>query len=126
MDLKQEAKHKRLNHDDLKVSQATGHIQSLKTDEAIRAMDEIQVPERIIIDDPEEFRAAIGQAQMEEVEFIEVSDRLFKFLVKNNKTPYITYGSPGIKVYKAGTKDELDRIDRMNAQEYHEHVSRKV
>ena len=81
------------------------------------------VPE--VIDNPEDFRMAIGQAQMEHHDSIEVSEKVFNYIIKNNKTKYFTYGSPGIKVYKVGTKEALDREESMSAEAYHDMVTRK-
>ncbi len=78
-----------------------------------------------IIDNPEDFRMAVGNAQMNGEDSIEVSDKVFNYIIKNNKTKYFTYGSPGIKVYKVGTKDELDREESMTSEAYHDMITRK-
>ena len=81
------------------------------------------VPE--IIDNPEDFRMAIGNAQMNGEDAIEVSEKVFKYIIKNNKTKYFTYGSPGVKVYKVGTKKDLDAEEKMGAEAYHDMITRK-
>jgi hypothetical protein len=79
-----------------------------------------------VIDNPEDFRMAVGNAQMNGEDSIEVSEKVFNYIIKNNKTKYFTYGSPGIKVYKVGTKCELDREESMGAEAYHEMITRKA
>lgn len=74
---------------------------------------------------PEDFRVALGQAQMEGFDHITVSEKLFNFLVKNNKTRYLTYGTPGIKIYKEGTKDECDSEDSMSFDIYNDYLVKK-
>jgi len=91
---------------------------------------EKEKPEVEIIDDPESFRMAIGHAQMAKSEgtgdgCIEVSERMFKYLIRNQKTRYITYGDPGIKVYLAGTRAEMDKEDMMNCEEYSKYMNEK-
>jgi hypothetical protein len=85
-------------------------------DEKVVALEE---PKKII-DSPEEFRLAIGQAQMEGEDSMEVGEKLFKYLLKNSKSPYLTYGDPGIKVYLAGTREKYEREDAMNAEAFME------
>lgn len=78
-----------------------------------------------VIDNPQDFRMAIGRAAMEGEEYIEVSEKLFKYLLKNSKSPYLTYGDPGIKVYLAGTREEIEREERMSAEQYAEYIGKK-
>lgn len=75
-----------------------------------------------VIDNPNDFQYAIGRAQMAMQEgdgedFVEVSEELFKYLVKNQKTSYLTYGSPGIKVYLAGTREACEIRDSLSAED---------
>lgn len=77
------------------------------------------------IDDLDSFRIAIGHAQMDQQEYIEVGPRLFKYLTKNTKTEYVTYGDPGIKVYLKGTREENERLDRMTAEQKHNYLLTK-
>lgn len=73
--------------------------------------------EGVVVDNPEDFRMAVGHAQMAHAEYIEVSARMFEYLVKNNKTEYITYGSPGIKVYKEGTREKIEAWERLSPEQ---------
>lgn len=49
--------------------------------------------------------------------YVEVTDVFFKALTKGQKTSYLTYGMPGIKIYRAGTKAECDADDNLPADE---------
>lgn len=75
-----------------------------------------------IIDNPSDFQYAVGKAQMAMQEgdggdYVEVSKELFEYLVKNQKTPYITYGDPGVKVYLAGTREACEERDKLSAED---------
>jgi predicted metal-binding transcription factor (methanogenesis marker protein 9) len=76
------------------------------------------VEEITFVDDPESFRMAIGAAQMNDQEYIEVGEKLFKYLLKNSKSKFLTYGSPGIKIYLQGTREQLERESKMSAEQY--------
>jgi hypothetical protein len=78
-----------------------------------------------LIDNPEDFRMAVGQAAMNGEEYVEVSEKLFKYLLKNSKSRYLTYGDPGIKVYKVGTREENEKIDKMSADAFLEYDSKQ-
>lgn len=103
----------------LKDAQALGELHTMP--------EVLDVPqERLeisgVIDNPEDFRMAVGNAQLDGVEHLEVSEKLFKYLLKNSKSRYITYGNPGVKVYLAGTKDKYDYEDSLNAEAHHEYL----
>lgn len=49
--------------------------------------------------------------------YLEVTDMFFKALTKGQKTSYLTYGKPGIKIYRSGTKAECDAEDNMSADD---------
>lgn len=49
-----------------------------------------------------------------------VSEELFQALANGRKTNYLTYGSPGVKVYRAGTKADIDAEENMGLVEFHE------
>ena len=109
------AKPRQRTLDQFGIAESLGELHTMpEIDEKV--IDPTQAP--AIIDNPEDFRIAIGQAAMEGEDHVEVSEKLFKYLVKNSKTRYLTYGEQGIKVYKAGTKDENDKIDKMSAESY--------
>ena len=67
----------------MKQAEAMGEI---KTMPEVTLPPPVQVVEKSsVIDNPEEFRMAIGNAQMEGLEYIEVTEKLFKYLMKNQK-----------------------------------------
>lgn len=66
-------------------------------------------------ENPEEFARAVAFAQADGDGEIEVSQKLFDFLVKNNKTKYLTYGNPGVKVFVEGTKEKIKKDESMDA-----------
>jgi hypothetical protein len=70
-----------------------------------------------VIDNPQDFQAAIGHAQMAGQDYVEVSDRMFSYLVKNSATEYLTYGNPGVKVFKEGTRDKIVEFESLNPDE---------
>ena len=108
--------------DEFGIAEAVGELNTLAGEfEPTKEAKE----ETNIIDNPEDFRIAIGQAEMNGEKFVEVSEKLFKYLVKNSKTRYITYGDGGIKVYKAGTKEENDYIDKLTAEQYIEYIAKQ-
>lgn len=51
---------------------------------------------------------------------LEVSDKFFSALVKGRKVDSITYGDPGVRVYRVGHKDRLDKEERLSAEAYRE------
>ena len=108
-----------------KESEAMGDIKTLP--ETVEAQEQAKLEQSIeMIDTPDKFASAIGNAQLDGLEYVEVEERLFKHLVKNSKTPYITYGKPGIKVYKRGTREELEKIDDMSAESYSTYLAKKT
>ena len=107
-----------------KDAEALGQVRSMpEVKESVMSLEPIQSHD--IIDTPDKFQQAIGNAQLDDLDYIEVEEKLFKHLVKNSKTEYLTYGKPGIKVFKRGTRDEILRKDEMSADRYHDFVSRK-
>lgn len=71
----------------------------------------------MVIDNPDEFRLRVGQAQMEGIKYLIVTEKLFSYLTKNSPDLYMTYGVPGVKVYKEGMKDKADAIDSRTAEQ---------
>jgi hypothetical protein len=65
---------------------------------------------------------AIGQSQLAGRDYLEVSERLFRYLTKDPNTKSLTYGSPGIKVYVKGTREEIERLERMSVEQYNQHL----
>lgn len=106
----------------LKDGEASGKIRTMP-EAKIQETFEIEKPK--VISTPDDFRIALGNAQLDGEDYIEVDEKLFKYLLKNNKSKYLTYGDPGIKVYLAGTKGMYDLEDKMSAEQYHEYITKK-
>lgn len=105
------------------IAESIGEIYTMpELDESLVNVDEKEVT---YVDDPESFRMAIGAAQMQGEEYIEVGEKLFKYLLKNSKSKYLTYGAPGIKIYLKGTREALEREEKMSGEQYLEHVSKQ-
>lgn len=100
---------------DFANAEAAGHLKSMPMSKA--NMVETSAYEEKVVDNPEDFRIAIGHAQMAGKDFVEVSEELFNYLVKNNPTEYITYGSPGVKVFKEGTRAKIESLERLSPEE---------
>jgi hypothetical protein len=96
-------------------AEANGQIKSMPVSKAnIVEVEEVDVK---VVDNPHDFNMAIGHAQMAGRDYLEVSEELFNYLVKNNQTDYLTYGSPGVKVYRAGTKEKIERLEKLSPDE---------
>lgn len=109
--------------DEFKKAEALGQIKTMPAEKELPAPVE---PEPIeIVNDPASFAAAIGNAQMEDIDSIEVGEKLFKHLMRNSKAKYLTYGNPGIKVYLAGTRDQIEREENMSAEAYGDMMARR-
>ncbi len=101
--------------DEFDLAESLGEIRTMPEQPEIKIEVKEEDP---LIDDPQEFRIAIANAQFNDTDFVEVSERLFKHLLKNAKTNYFTYGDPGVKVYLAGTRLKHEKEDKMNAEDY--------
>lgn len=106
---------KRTSLNPFKESEAKGEMHSMP--ELPEEIIDYKEPEKLC-GTPEEFRTAVGRAQLDGLDYVEVTEELFNYLVKNQKTNYLTYGSPGIKVFKKGTREQLLREDLMKSEEW--------
>lgn len=88
-------------------------------------LDEKPQREDVTIDNTEDFRLAVGTAQMDGIEYVEVGEKLFKYLLRGAKTRYLTYGNPGIKVFLKGTMDDILDEEEMSAEDYGNVVARR-
>lgn len=105
-------------------AEAVGQVKSLpEVKEEAKA--EVFEQSHAVIDTPDKFQEAIGNAQLDGLEYIEVEEKLFKHLVRNSPTEYLTYGKPGVKVFKRGTREAILKKDNLSAEAYHDFVSRK-
>lgn len=116
------AKGKLTPQDEFGIAESLGQIMTMPE---INEATIQPTKETSFVDTPEEFRMAIGALQMSGEDTLEVGPKLFKYLLKNSKTPYLTYGSPGIKVYLQGTKKECDRVDKLSAEAYIDYVAKQ-
>jgi len=99
----------------------------MKKQETLPIMEEIKqnavnagVPDTIA-----EFEKTVSDRLFSGFDFIEVSERIFKHYCVDPNTGYFTWGKPGIKVYRVGTKDEFDKIDRMKSEDYAAYLDNK-
>lgn len=74
----------------------------------------VEAKSDVVIDNPADFREALSQAQLHEVEYLVVSPKLFAYLSNNKETPWINYGEPCVRVYKEGTKDDCDVCESLS------------
>lgn len=61
-----------------------------------------------------QFRNALSAAQLAKKTYLEVSEEIFTFLANGEVTNYINYGTPTIRIFRPGTKEEIERRERMN------------
>lgn len=108
---------------DFTKAEALGHIQTMPE---LTEATKVEVPKSDVIDNPEDFRMAIAEAQMAGADHVVVSERVLKYLLRGNKSESLTYGEPGIRVFLEGTKDEIERVERFSAEQYHEHHIKKM
>lgn len=76
----------------------------------------------------EDYPGALIRAQMNDEEYIIVSAELYahpRIGGKTNKNSFTT-GNPGIRVWKEGCKEEDERIEKMKAEEFHEHYAKQL
>lgn len=104
---------------DAKEAEVFGKIKTLPT--IPTAPEPVVEPDKVA-KTPTEFQDALARAQFattngEGKDYVIVDDQLFRFLMKNHKGTYLTYGDPGVKVYLEGKKEEADMIEAMTAEE---------
>lgn len=61
------------------------------------------------------FEAKVSSAKLNGEEFVETTEDVFKYITKNHPTQYLTYH--GIRVYLKGTREEIEREERMSIDE---------
>lgn len=96
-------------------AEAAGHIKTMPASKA--NIVETKEEDFKVIDNPTDFQYAVGNAQMSGRTYLEVSDELFNYLVKNNNTQYLTYGNPGIKIFKEGTMEKILAFESLSPDE---------
>ncbi len=89
--------------------------------EAIVPQDDV-VEENPVVQTPEMFSHALSMAQMEGRDYLDVSERVFKYLVRNNKTDSITVGNPGVRVFIEGTREKILSLENLSIEEYNRQI----
>lgn len=77
----------------------------------------------VVYDNLPEFEFAIGNAPLEDIEYVEVTQKLFDHITRKQPNRYVTY--KGVKVYVQGTRAENDNIDNMTAEQFYNHEAAK-
>lgn len=111
---------------EFKDAEALGHVKPLPENLELSQLPEVKESKEEVINDPEEFRMAIAHAQMEGVGHVIVSKKMLEFLMRGNKGVSLTYGSPGVRVYLEGTKESLDDLEKLSAEQFHEEYIKQM
>lgn len=113
--------------DEFKRAQIMGELKTMPdVQQTVVEQKEEQKP----VETMDEFRQAIWEIQTSsdlkaDEKFITVSDKVFDLIVKKREhIKMITYDNPGVKVYRQGAKKELDLIDSLTAEQYHNYKSK--
>lgn len=76
------------------------------------------------IDNHQDFNSALLEKQAGIVDdpnpYLEVSEKFFKALSKGRDLRSMTYGDPGVRIYRIGTKEEIDLEEKMPADKFRE------
>jgi hypothetical protein len=64
-----------------------------------------------VITDIQDFYMKAQTASLMNEDYLVVNERVFNAIGRGVKSPYLTYGNPGIKVYLEGTKEKCDSFD---------------
>ncbi len=67
-----------------------------------------------------DFTNAVKTAQFTKFPYVEVTKELFDRLNDDPVSKYMTYGSPGIKVFVEGTRLEIEAEEKNSAEAQHE------
>jgi hypothetical protein len=82
------------------------------------------------IDNHDDFNAAVLEAHTniddDPYPVLEVSERFFNALAKGKKIDSLTFGHPGVRVFKTGTADEILDQEKMPADRRREIDIRKI
>lgn len=85
-------------------------------------MDPTKITEKAIDDTirlVSEFHSAIQRAQMkaDADKYIEVSQEVFDHFTQGHPTPYFWHGNPGVKVFIKGTRDSIERKEKITTNQ---------
>lgn len=56
--------------------------------------------------------------EMHDEPYLEVTEKLFSALTKGSKTAYLTVGNPGVKVFKTGTREQIEAEEALPADAF--------
>lgn len=76
------------------------------------ALAGVKDEEEGVIADLAKFNSALNLAKLKGSESLEVTKEIFDYLANNQATPFIMY--QGIRVYEHGTKQEIERRERLS------------
>lgn len=62
-----------------------------------------------VIENLGELAHKISQAQLHGTEHLAVSDAVFEYFAKGQKTPFISYGSPTVKLHRKGEWEKIEK-----------------
>lgn len=109
---------------DLKNAQADGRLSTMELSPAHKEPIPYDAPvQKEIIDNPEELDRAIGHAKMDNEDHLLISDRLFSWIMKNQKGDSVMY--KGIELFKPGVREEILKQRSMKAEEHADYMARK-
>lgn len=65
----------------------------------------------------QDFERAYRIASMEGVDTLEVTPEVFDYICSDKNSDSLTWGKPGVRVFKAGTVDEILKRENMKADD---------
>ncbi len=93
--------------------------------EAIKPSITLEEAPDTVIDTLDDYRRALDNAQLDGLDYIEVSEKVFNRVKPGHSDiDNFTTGNPGVMVYKLGKREALEAIERMSASDYHEYITK--
>lgn len=83
-------------------------------------MEAMDIKKPKVIDSYQDFDMAVREAHLTGLDHLEVTHKLFKTLTKGTETHYMTWGSPGVKVFPEGTMKGILEDEKMDAEAHRE------
>jgi hypothetical protein len=118
------------NSKQVRLKKKTSHIKEVEAtvhdDGKVTYSDEAGEEKAYVIDSTEDFRFAMGEAQLTGKKNLEVSHRLFDHLTLGKPTPYIIYGNPAVKIYREGTMDQIEKLESLDVEDLIELKAKKA
>jgi len=72
------------------------------------------------IDNYIDFEASVKHAQLEDIEYLEVTQKLMEKLMKDSEVESITYGKPGVRVFVEGARERILGQEALSTEEFRE------